>query len=83
MIGECTSMIDTAAILETVEHAVRVTEIESKNTGIKGKEKLNHAISLIKFLVPKFALEISLLEALVEGVLKVMKIIGDIESRKE
>lgn len=76
-------MFDTRDILDTIQHAVRVTETEGKEKGIKGKEKLEHCIGLVKFMLPKFSAEINLLEALIEGTLKVMKIIGDIEREKE
>ena len=76
-------MFDTRDILDTIQHAVRVTETEGKEKGIKGKEKLEHCIELVKFMLPKFSAEISLIETLIEGTLKVMKIIGDISGTKE
>ena len=76
-------MFDTKDILDTIQHAVRVTETEGKEKSIKGKEKLEHCIGLVKFMLPKFSAEISLLEKLIEGTLAVMKIVGDISGEKQ
>lgn len=73
----------TRDILDTIQHAVRVTEVEGKEKGIKGKEKLEHCIELVKFMLPKFSAEISLIEKLIEGTLAVMKIMGDIAGGKD
>lgn len=76
-------MFDTKDILDTIQHAVRVTEVEGKEKGIKGKEKLEHCIELVKLMLPKFSAEISLIEKLIEGTLAVMKIMGDIAGGKD